>query len=93
MKYRVQSDYNLKPGKNMVSYDNQTIYSKDSAANESVILELKCNIGQVPLWMLHLITRFNLKQQGFSKYLNSSVVGYLDDGVGYMTGDRIASYH
>jgi SPX domain protein involved in polyphosphate accumulation len=93
MKYRVQSDYNLKPCKNMVSYDNQTIYSTDNVGNESVILELKCNIGRVPLWMLDLITRFNLKQQGFSKYLNSSIVGYLDDGVGYMTGDRIACYH
>lgn len=93
MKYRLQNDYNMTPDKDMVSYDNQTIYSKNCEGTESVILELKSNIGEVPMWMLDLIETFNLRQQGFSKYLNSSLTGYLDDGIEYMSGDRMASYY
>jgi SPX domain protein involved in polyphosphate accumulation len=90
MKYRVQHSYSLVPDSTMVSYDNETIYDKSQASEAAVILELKCNIGQVPIWMLDLISTFNLQQQGFSKYLNSSLVGYVDDGIDYMSGDRIA---
>ena len=89
MRYRLQSDYCLVPGESMINYDNETIYTDDYSGEASVILELKCNIGQVPVWMLDLIASFELKQQGFSKYANSSLVAYFDDGISYMQGDRI----
>ncbi len=90
MKYRTQDHYGLDLGSPLVSYDNQNIYSKDSdLVNDArVILELKCNVGQVPMWMLDLITTFDLKQQGFSKYMSSSLVAHYDDGVNYMSDDR-----
>lgn len=90
MKYRVQDHYSLIPDEHMISYDNQTIYTKEINSKESVVLELKCNIGEVPMWMLDLISTFNLKQQGFSKYANSSLVSHFDNGLNYMSGDRIA---
>ena len=93
MKYRVQDHYSLVPGSTMINYDNETIYAKNSMSDAAVILELKCNIGQVPMWMLDLITSFNLQQQGFSKYLNSCLVGYLDDGIDYMSNDRMVRYY
>ena len=93
MKYRVQSHYSLVPDSEMVSYDNETIYARDCQNDTSVILELKCNVGQVPIWMLDLISTFNLQQQGFSKYLNSTLVAHFDDGVDYMSGDRMACYY
>lgn len=34
----------------------------------SVILELKCHSRQVPLWMVDMIRRFQLRRRGFSKY-------------------------
>lgn len=91
MRYREQNHYCLVPDNSMISYDNQTIYSNDYHSDASVILELKCNIGQVPTWMLDLIAKFQLKQQGFSKYANSSLVAYFDDGTSYMSGDRLNS--
>jgi len=91
MKYRVQNHYSLVPGSSMANYDNETIYEKNCCSGPGVILELKCNIGQVPLWMLDLISTFELQQQGFSKYLNSSLVGYLENGNDYMSGDRMAA--
>jgi len=95
MKYRMQDHYRLDTDNSLISYDNENIYSKDSdLINDArVILELKCNIGQVPMWMIDLITVFNLKQQGFSKYMNSSLVAHYDDGVNYMKGDRQAAYY
>ena len=93
MKYRVQDHYNLVPGVTMTSYDNETIYSKDCQSDASVILELKCTVGLMPIWMLDLISTFNLQQQGFSKYLNSTMVGYFDDGCDYMSGDRMARHY
>jgi len=95
MKYRIQDHYRLTPNDAMLSYDNENIYAKDSDCHNdgTVILELKCNIGQVPMWMLDLISTFELKQQGFSKYMCSSLVSHFDDGTNYMSGDRQAAYY
>jgi hypothetical protein len=38
--------------------------------------------------MMELIRRFELKQVGFSKYLNSTLVEHSDNGWLYMGGDR-----
>lgn len=93
MKYRVQDDYNLSSDNRMVSYDNETIYARDMVSEGAVILELKSIIGQVPMWMLDLISTFDLKQQGFSKYVNSTLVSHLENGLTYMTGDRMSLHH
>lgn len=93
MKYRAQNHHSLAPGDDMVSYDNETIYAKDMYADGVVILELKSNIGEVPMWMIDLITKFELKQQGFSKYASSFLTSHFDDGVQYMTGDRISRFY
>jgi len=93
MRYRRQNHYDLNPGSGMINYDNETIYSKDYTSDTSVILELKSNIGEVPTWMLDLITSFDLQQQGFSKYMNSSLVSHFDDGISYMSTDRKARYY
>ncbi len=90
MKYRLEDRYTLRPLDDMNSYDNQNIYTGNTFhTGESVILELKCNIGQVPMWMLDVIRYFNLKQIGFSKYMNSTLVAHEENGYDYMTGDRI----
>lgn len=90
MKYRTQEHYNLIPDDSMICYDNETIYAKDMFTDGTVILELKSNIGQVPTWMLDLIATFELKQQGFSKYLSSYLVSCQEDGFSYMKADRIS---
>ncbi len=90
MKYRLEDRLILTPNNDMNSYDNQNIYTGNTFhTGESVILELKCNIGQVPMWMLDIIQRFNLKQIGFSKYMNSTMVAREENGYSYMTGDRV----
>jgi len=96
MKYRVQEDvpgarnpYDLKPDDSLTHYDNETIYATNTYSDANIVLELKCNIGQVPMWMVDLITTFQLKQVGFSKYMNSSLVSQYDNGIGYMKGDRL----
>lgn len=88
MKYRLQDHYSLVGGDGMINYDNETIYARDMFTDGVVILELKSNIGQVPTWMLDLISTFDLKQQGFSKYMSSYLVSHLEDGLSYMGGDR-----
>ncbi|CAA6809509.1 MAG: Unknown protein, partial [uncultured Thiotrichaceae bacterium] len=86
--------YSLSPDDTMTHYDNETIYVGNMLPEgDSVILELKCNVGEVPTWMIDLITRFDLKQQGFSKYMNSTLVSHFDDGFNYMTGDRMVAYY
>lgn len=92
MKYRRQDHFSLASNGDMISYDNETIYARDMFTDGAVILELKCNVGEVPTWMLDLISTFELKQQGFSKYLNSTLVAHLDDGIGYMRGDRMSQH-
>lgn len=84
MQYQTEEDYNLQPGEHMVNYDNETVYSSYERTDARVVLELKCDVGQVPMWMLDLITRFELKQVGFSKYLSSTLVSFYDNGNGYM---------
>ena len=93
MKYRVQDHYSLVPDKGMISYDNETIYARDMYTDAVVVLELKSEIGRVPTWMLDLISCFDLKQQGFSKYMSSFMVSYRDDGISYMNGDRMSPHY
>ena len=91
LRYQLEEDYNLVPDARSTHYDNQTIYSGNEHhyATEDygpgrVILELKCNVGQTPTWILDLITAFELKQGSFSKYANSTLVARLDNGDAYM---------
>jgi len=96
MKYREQDllnfdgdPYSLVPSGSMNNYDNETIYAVNTFSEASVVLELKCTIGQVPTWIVDLISLFQLKQVGFSKYMQSSLVSRFDNGVGYMSKDRV----
>ncbi|MBC8210645.1 MAG: polyphosphate polymerase domain-containing protein [Gammaproteobacteria bacterium] len=91
MKYRNESMLTLVPGNDMLNYDNENIYTTNQFNQNltNVVLELKCNIGEVPMWMLDLITRFELKQTGFSKYMSSMLVSHFDNGYNYMVGDRM----
>ncbi|MEN8129497.1 MAG: polyphosphate polymerase domain-containing protein [Pseudomonadota bacterium] len=89
--YQLEEGYNLSPDARSVYYNNQTIFSgnEHSFATENygpgrVILELKCNIGQTPSWMLDLVASFEPKQVGFSKYANSTLVARIDNGDTYM---------
>lgn len=91
MRYKRQEICSFFTDKSMTNYDNETIYANNCSGDGTVILELKCNIGEVPTWMLDLISTFQLKQQGFSKYATSSLVCHYDDGVDYMTGDRVST--
>jgi len=95
MKYRPQEDnslskkpYSLQPDDSLTNYDDETIYANNTYSDASVVLELKSNIGQVPMWMLDLIQHFQLKQVGFSKYLKSTLVSREGSGIIYMLGDR-----
>ena len=58
MKYRNESKLNLKPDSGMTSYDNENIYTTNQFNDDKacVVLELKCNVGEVPMWMLDLMT-------------------------------------
>lgn len=57
--------YNLNPQENeMISCDPEVVFDPGC----SVILELKCQTTQVPLWMLDMIKYFNLRRRSFSKY-------------------------
>ena len=82
--------YSLSPDSDCLNYDAQTIFGDEVAYNANVVLELKASIGAVPVWMIDLIRRFELKQVGFSKYLNSTLAEHLDNGWHYMPADRIA---
>jgi len=92
MQYRIESEYNLCSSHDMTNYDNETIYANNTHSEAGVILELKCNVGEVPYWMLDLIKRFNLQQVGFSKYVNSAFVGHYDNGNWFMPFDREPVY-
>ncbi|MCB1783978.1 MAG: polyphosphate polymerase domain-containing protein [Alphaproteobacteria bacterium] len=98
MRYREQDPsipmrdpYNMKYDGNFVNYDNETIYAKDTFTDANVILELKCDIGYVPMWMLDLVKHFELNQVGFSKYLNASLVAKNDNGLNFMAHDRMSN--
>jgi len=97
LRYQLEETLNLQPGAHSVNYDNQTIFSNNEHhfASEDygpgrVILELKCNVGQPPTWMLDLIVAFELKQVGFSKYVNSTLVAHIDNGELYMANDLLS---
>jgi hypothetical protein len=54
----------------------------------NVVFELKTTAGSVPVWMVELTRRFELKQMEFSKYLASGLVENHDLGFRYMPDDR-----
>ncbi len=86
----MRDPYDLKSDNTFINYDNETIYAKDTYSDANVILELKCDIGYVPTWMIDLVAHFELNQVGFSKYLNASLVAKNDNGNNFMMHDRIS---
>lgn len=88
MQCRCQTGFDMISQYNMNNYDNETIYANDTQSDASVVLELKCPVGDVPFWMLDLIKHFELKQMGFSKYANSTLVSHHDNGDWFMPFDR-----
>lgn len=90
MQCRPETEYTMLVGDTMVNYDNETIYAYNTYTDANVVLELKSNIGEVPMWMLDLIQAFNLKQEGFSKYMNSMFVSQFDKNFCYMDNSRIS---
>ncbi len=91
MKFRPQEifhstgdPYDLRPDDSLTNYDNETIYAPNTWSDAGVILELKCYVGQVPTWMVDLITFFELKQMAFSKFVTSSLVSHYENGVGFL---------
>ncbi len=98
LKYQLETKLNLQPDANSVNYDNQTIYSGnehtyglEDYGPGRVILELKCNVGYTPTWIVDLIVAFELKQVGFSKYMNSTLVAMMDNGDWYMNPDLVSN--
>lgn len=89
MQYKLQADFDTSSLFDMTNYDNETIYATNDHSQANVVLELKCEANTVPYWMLELIKRFELKQQGFSKYCNSSLIAQLDNGYGFMPDDKL----
>lgn len=66
LRYVRREHYDLSPEESLMShYDFETNYHLGT----NIILELKCT-SRVPLWMLDLITFFNLERTSFSKYMN-----------------------
>jgi SPX domain protein involved in polyphosphate accumulation len=92
MQYRFQAEYDTLSRYDMTHYDNETIYAANTHSEAGVVLELKCPVTEVPYWMLDLIKRFELKQQGFSKYVHSTLVGHFDNGDWFMPLDRKTSF-
>ena len=88
MQYRKQDDYALVSTYGMTNYDNETIYAVNTSSDANVVLEIKCNIGEVPQWVLSLVNLFELKQQAFSKYATSTLVSHVDNGDWFMSSDR-----
>lgn len=67
LQYHEESSYTLKPNLSaMTHYDNPLRFPEGC----NVILELKCDT-QVPLWMIDLIRKFELRRSSFSKYCSS----------------------
>lgn len=97
MRYRPQDPtvatdpWSLSPDASCVHYDTETIYGDEAHYGANVVLELKATPGSFPVWMLELIRRFELKQVGFSKYMNSSLVEFSDHGH-YMIDKRASSF-
>jgi hypothetical protein len=94
LRYRLQTHllsenpWSLEPDQNCINYDTHGTFGDEPWHGDNVILELKTAAGEVPLWMMELIRRFQLQRVGFSKYMNSSLLGYQDRGFNYMSSDR-----
>lgn len=89
LRYRNEDRLCLVPDGRMCNYDHENIFVANHQGDTAcVVLELKCVMGRVPTWMLDLICRFQLKQQGFSKYMNSMLTAHHDNGVDFMSRDR-----
>lgn len=80
--------YSLEPSEACVNYDLEHVFGDELDHGANTILELKTTAGSVPMWMIELIRKFELKQVGFSKYLSSSIVENHDLGLRYMPPDR-----
>jgi SPX domain protein involved in polyphosphate accumulation len=92
LRYRHEDRLCLSFDERMINYDNENIFVANCLSDTaSVVLELKCVMGQVPTWMVDLITRFQLKQQGFSKYMHSMLTAFGDNGSFFMPRDRQAA--
>lgn len=48
--------------------DDTALLPCEDAGDGDVVLELKCLVGRVPLWMVDLVRCFQLEKRGFSKY-------------------------
>jgi SPX domain protein involved in polyphosphate accumulation len=92
MQYRLENDYIVRSNYDMTNYDNETIYAYNTASDANVVLELKCDVAEVPFWMLDLIRLFDLKQVSFSKYISSTLVSRYDNGDSYMPFDMQPNY-
>ncbi len=97
LRYRVQSParcslpFLLSPGPDCLNYDTHDTFGDEPWHTDDVVLELKTTAGIVPIWMMELIRRFELKRVGFSKYMNSSLMSRYDDGTLYMPFDRASA--
>lgn len=78
----------LSPSAQCMNYDVSTAYEDEVQYGANVVLELKVLPGAVPVWMIELIRRFELKQVGFSKYLQSSLFRQRENGDHYMDPAR-----
>lgn len=87
LKYMKRTDYCLKPDdEKMVNYDFPDNFD---GGESTVILELKCNLG-VPKWFVDLITTFDLKQRGFSKYAKG--MDEVEGGFSFSPNDYQSNY-
>ncbi len=70
LRYQFKEDYALIPDENLMQhYDHEDIFERP---DDCVILELKAE-KNIPLWMIHLIQKFNLVRDNFSKYTEAIV--------------------
>lgn len=65
LRYKAQREYRpLDGAEDFAPSDEENCFDEGC----SVILELKCYSKHVPLWMVDLIRKFELRRRGFSKY-------------------------
>lgn len=65
MRYLARDTYDPLPVEEAFApTDLETIFDEGT----DVVLELKCHASNVPLWMVDLVRRFELRRRGFSKY-------------------------
>lgn len=68
LKCYTETEYNIFPDQS--KFQNYDHYEQFLTQNESVVLELKCDV-KVPSWFFDLINIFELKHSHFSKYDSS----------------------